>query len=177
MWELSVLVKDSAMKCKNLCCRLQSASHFPEVIFNKIQPSHCDRVFQISVGPFGFTLKYTETWRPLPKHRPGEFHPMCWELSQCLWGSHSLEKELRALWDILTWQIPSYISFGSNGFNGFLLRFFSPCTWGWFGDTPLLSSWLFLCLLPSPWESYRKTDAKTLWNPWDKVTLRHSKSG
>lgn len=80
-----------------------------------------------------------EIWRPLSKHLPGEFLHTYWELSQCLWGNHSLEKEVKALWDILTWQIPSYISFGSNSLTGFLLLFFSPCTWGWFWDTPLLS--------------------------------------
>lgn len=65
-----------------------------------------------------------EIWRSLSKHLPGEFLHTYWELSQCLWGNHSLEKEVKALWDILTWQIPSYISFGSNGLTGFLLLFF-----------------------------------------------------
>lgn len=57
MWELSVLVRDSAMKGKNLWFRLHSASHIPKVIFNNIQQSHCDKVFQIRVEPFGFILK------------------------------------------------------------------------------------------------------------------------
>lgn len=63
-------------------------------------------------------------------------------------GIRTLPVEVRTFWDILTRQIPSFISLGSNGFNGVLLCFFSPWTWGCFWDTSLMSSWLFLLSAP-----------------------------